>query len=146
VDLDVIVLIAAAFGLGAAMRSSGIADILATGIVETSIMVGPVGALLGIAVVTMVLTELITNNAAAVLVFPIAMSTAAAAGLDPRPFAVTVAIVASASFLTPVGYQTNTMVYGPGGYRFLDYLRLGMPMSILVLLTVGLIVPAIWGL
>jgi di/tricarboxylate transporter len=89
---------------------------------------------------------LITNDAAAVLVFPIAMSTAAAAGLDPRPFAVTVAIVASASFLTPVGYQTNTMVYGPGGYRFLDYLRLGMPMSILVLLTVGLIVPAIWGL
>lgn len=146
VDLDVIVLIAAAFGLGAAIRSSGIADILATGIVSTSRTVGPVGTLLGVAVVTMILTELITNNAAAVLVFPIAVSTATAAGLDPRPFAVTVAIAASASFLSPVGYQTNTMVYGPGGYRFMDYLRLGLPMSILALLAIGFIVPAIWGL
>ena len=146
VDLDVILLIAAAFGLGAAMRSSGIADILAMGIVATSRSVGPVGMLLGVAVVSMILTELITNTAAAVLVFPIAISTAAAAGLDPRPFAVTVAIAASASFLSPVGYQTNTMVYGPGGYRFLDYLRLGIPMSLLVLLAVGLLVPAIYGL
>ena len=146
VDLDVIVLIGAAFGLGAAVRSSGIADILATGIVAASQIVGPVGTLLGVAVVTMLLTELITNNAAAVLVFPIAISTAAAAGLDPRPFALTVAIAASASFLTPVGYQTNTMVYGPGGYRFLDYLRLGFPMSLLVLLFVGIVIPALWAL
>ena len=94
----------------------------------------------------MLLTELITNNAAAVLVFPIAISTAAAAGLDPRPFAVTVAVAASASFLTPVGYQTNTMVYGPGGYRFLDYLRLGLPMSVLVLLFVSLVIPVLWAL
>ena len=146
VDLDVIVLIGAAFGLGAAIQSSGIAQILATGIVAASQTVGPVGTLLGVAVVTMLLTELITNNAAAVLVFPIAISTAAAAGLDPRPFAVTVAVAASASFLTPVGYQTNTMVYGPGGYRFLDYLRLGLPMSVLVLLFVSLVIPALWAL
>ena len=144
VDLDVIVLIAAAFGLGAGIRSSGLAEILAGGIVASSQMVGPVGTLIGVAVVTMILTELITNNAAAVLVFPIAISTAVAAGLDPRPFAVTVAIAASASFLSPVGYQTNTMVYGPGGYRFLDYLRLGLPMSALVLLFIAFLVPVLW--
>ena len=146
VDLDVIVLIAAAFGLGAAMRSSGIAEILAVGIVAASGTVGPIGTLLAVAVVTMILTELVTNNAAAVLVFPIAISTASAAGLDPRPFAVTVAIAASASFLTPVGYQTNTMVYGPGGYRFLDYIRLGLPMSVLVLLFIAFLVPVLWAL
>ncbi len=146
VDLDVIVLIAAAFGLGAAIRTSGIAEILAEGIAAASQAAGPVAALLGVAVVTMILTELITNNAAAVLVFPIAISTAAAAGLDPRAFAVTVAIAASASFLTPVGYQTNTMVYGPGGYRFLDYIRLGLPLSVLVLLFIGLLIPVLWAL
>ncbi len=146
VDLEVILLIAAAFGLGAGIRSSGIADLLATGIVAVSASMGPIATLLGVALVTMVLTELITNNAAAVLVFPIAISTAAAAGLDPRPFALTVAIAASASFLSPVGYQTNTMVYGPGGYRFLDYLRLGLPMSLLVLASIGVLLPMVWSL
>lgn len=146
VDLDVIVLIAAAFGLGAAIRASGIADALGGGIVAVSGTAGPVGTLLAVAVVTMMLTELITNNATAVLVFPIAISTAAAAGLNPRPFAVTVAIAASSSFLSPIGYQTNTMVYGPGGYRPLDYMRLGLPMTALALLLIGLIVPVVWPL
>ncbi|MEX0935960.1 MAG: SLC13 family permease [Gemmatimonadota bacterium] len=146
VDLDVVILIAAAFGLGAAIRSSGLAEVLASGIVAGSQVLGPVGTLIGVAVVTMILTELVTNNAAAVLVFPIAVSTAVASGLDPRPFAVTVAIAASASFLTPIGYQTNTMVYGPGGYRFLDYLRLGLPMSLLVLIALGVLVPIFWTL
>ncbi len=146
VDLEVILLIAAAFGLGAGIRTSGIADILAGIIVSASSSTGPIAILLGVALVTMILTELITNNAAAVLIFPIAISTAAAAGLDPRPFALTVAIAASASFLSPVGYQTNTMVYGPGGYRFLDYLRLGLPMSTLVLLFIGVLVPMVWDL
>lgn len=146
VDLDVVILIAAAFGLGAAIRSSGLAEVLASGIVAGSQVLGPVGTLIGVAAVTMILTELVTNNAAAVLVFPIAVSTAVASGLDPRPFAVTVAVAASASFLTPIGYQTNTMVYGPGGYRFLDYLRLGLPMSLLVLVALGFLVPIFWTL
>jgi hypothetical protein len=97
---------------------------------------GVAGALLGIVLATILLTELITNNAAAVLVFPVAIAAAAAMGLDPRPVAIAVAIAASASFLTPIGYQTNTMVYGPGGYRFTDYGRLGAPLTVIVVTTV----------
>lgn len=146
VDLGVIVLIAASFGLGAAIESSGLAGVIASAIVAASAAFGPIGILLGVGVVTMLLTEMITNNAAAVLVFPVAVSTAAAAGLDPRPFAIVVAFAASASFLTPIGYQTNTMVHGPGGYRFTDYLRLGVPLSVAVLLVLGALVPLFWSL
>jgi len=79
-----------------------------------------------------------------VLVFPIAIAAAAGLGLDPRPFAITIAIGASASFLTPIGYQTNTMVYGPGGYRFGDYLRLGLPLTLVVVILTVWMVPLIW--
>jgi len=97
--------------------------------------------LLGVVLATVALTELITNNAAAALVFPIALSSAAALEVDPRGFALAVAIAASASFLTPIGYQTNTMVYGPGGYRFGDYARLGAPLTLMVILTIVAVVP-----
>jgi di/tricarboxylate transporter len=83
---------------------------------------------------TIALTELVTNNAAVVLLFPIAMAAAEANGLDARSVALVVAMAASASFLTPIGYQTNTMVYGPGGYRFGDYARLGLPLTLLTVL------------
>jgi len=78
----------------------------------------------------------ITNNAAVVVVFPIALAVAVSAGLDPRIMAMTIAVVASSSFLTPMGYQTNTMVYGPGGYRFSDYVRAGLPLNITVAIAV----------
>ena len=105
---------------------------------------GERGALLGIVLATMVLTEMITNNAAALLMFPIGLSLAAGTGLNPVGVAIAIAVAASASFLTPIGYQTNTMVYGPGGYRFTDYWRLGLPLSlVVVVMTVGL-VPVIW--
>ncbi len=145
VDLDVIILIAAAFGLGEALRSSGLADVLGGGIVASSQALGPLGVLLGVALATLILTELITNNAAAVLMFPIAVSAAAVSGLDPRPFAIVVAFSASAAFLSPVGYQTNTMVYGPGGYRFLDYLRLGIPLTVVLMAVMALLVPHFWS-
>ncbi len=102
---------------------------------------GVTGVVLGVALVTLVLTELITNNAAAVLVFPLAMTMAEHHGLGLRPMALAVAVAASASFLTPIGYQTNTMVYGPGGYRFTDYARLGLPLTLLVLAGLALIIP-----
>ena len=89
--------------------------------------------LLGIVVATVVLTEFISNNAAAALMFPIAMATADQLGANPRPFAIAIAVAASSSFLTPIGYQTNTMVYGPGGYRFGDYVRLGAPLTVAVI-------------
>jgi di/tricarboxylate transporter len=132
VDVNVIVVIAAAFGLGAAMASSGLAAILAGTLVEGLGRFGPTGVLLGLVVATIVLLSVITNNAAAVLMFPIATSAASSLGLEARPFAIAVAVAASASFLTPIAYQTNLMVYGPGGYRFSDYLRLGGVLTLVV--------------
>ncbi|MCG6928000.1 MAG: SLC13 family permease [Acidobacteria bacterium] len=133
VDVNVIVVIAAAFGLGAAMANSGLAAMLARTLVDTLGLFGPTGVLLGLVVATIVLLSMITNNAAAVLMFPIATSAAAALGLGARPFAIAIAVAASASFMTPVSYQTNLMVYGPGGYRFVDYLRLGGLVTLLVI-------------
>jgi di/tricarboxylate transporter len=142
VDLDVIIVIGAAFGLGAAMESSGLAAEAADLLLAAFGPFGSIGALLGIVVSTIVLTEMITNNAAAVLMFPIAFTAASSVGADPRSYAIAVAVAASASFLTPIGYQTNTIVYGLGGYRFGDYPRLGFPLTALVLVvTVGVIYP-----
>ena len=144
VDLDVVIAIASAFGLAAGVQQSGLADELATGLVQGFDGLGSRGVLLGIVLATIVLTEVVTNSAAAVLMFPIALSAAAATGLDPRGTAIAVAVAASASFLTPIGYQTNMMVYGPGGYRFLDYARLGAPLTVAVVVIVVLATPEFW--
>jgi di/tricarboxylate transporter len=132
VQLDVVLLVAASLGLGAAVERSGLADALASLLAAGLDGWGHTGVLLGIVLATMALTEVITNNAAAAVVFPIAVAAADRIGADPRAFAIAVAIAASASFLTPIGYQTNTMVYGAGGYRFGDYARLGAPLSLVV--------------
>jgi di/tricarboxylate transporter len=136
IDLDVVVLIGAAFGLGAALQTSGLATRIAEVVTDNLGTFGTVGIILGVVITTSALTELVTNNAAAVVMFPIAIAVAEPAGLDPRAIAIAVAVTASTSFLTPIGYQTNTMVYGPGGYRFTDYLRLGIPLNITVLTVV----------
>ncbi|MGH7444519.1 MAG: SLC13 family permease, partial [Longimicrobiales bacterium] len=146
IELDVLVVIAASFGLGAAIESSGLAAVVGGAIVTAFDGFGPVGVLLAVTLATIALTELITNNAAAVLLYPIAIATAAQQGLDPRPFAIAVMVAASASFLTPIGYQTNTMVYGLGGYRFTDYARLGLPLTLIVVIIIMLVVPAVWPL
>jgi di/tricarboxylate transporter len=144
INLDVVLLIAGSFGLAAAMDQSGLAERLASGLVGGLEPFGVTGVLIGIVLATLLLTESVSNAAAAVVVFPIAFAAALELGVDPRGFAVAVAVAASASFLTPVGYQTNMMVYGPGGYRYSDYARLGSPLTLLTLaLTVG-IVQAIW--
>lgn len=132
VDLDTLITIASSFAIGAAIESSGLAALVAGWIVGPVSGFGPVAVLAAIVFATMALTELITNNAAAVLIFPVAMAAAAQAGVDGRSFALAVALAASASFLTPIGYQTNTMIYGAGGYRFSDFARLGFPLSISV--------------
>ena len=90
------------------------------------------------------LTEMITNNAAAVLVFPLALSVSQSMGLDFVPFAIVIIMAASASFSTPVGYQTNLMVYGPGGYKYTDYLRIGLPLNFLVAIITLSLVTVIW--
>jgi di/tricarboxylate transporter len=144
VDLDVIVLIAAAFGVAAAVDKSGLADVVASGLVEAFESFGQHGVLLGVVLATVILTAVVSNNAAALLMFPIAISAAAATHIQPRGFAIAVAVAASVDFLTPIGYQTNTMVYGPGGYRFFDYARLGAPLTLLVTILTVVIVPMVW--
>jgi di/tricarboxylate transporter len=140
VDVDVIVVIAASFGLGEAMARSGVAGILAGGLVDTLGVFGSTGTLLGLVLGTIALTSVITNNAGVVLMFPITVAAATRLDLDVRPFAMAVAVAASASFLTPIGYQTNLMVYGPGGYRFSDYIRLGGVVTLVVVPTILLAV------
>jgi di/tricarboxylate transporter len=144
IELDVLMVIAASFGIGAAIESSGLAAVVGHGVVEASSAWGPMGVLLAVTLATVLLTELITNNAAAVLLFPVGMAAAAQVGVDPRPFALAITIAASASFLTPIGYQTNTMVYGLGGYRFADFARLGLPLTLLVVAAIMVFVPLFW--
>ena len=93
---------------------------------------------------TMVMTETLSNNATVVLMTPIAISLGATLGVDPRPFVITTCLAASASFSTPIGYQTNTFVYGPGGYRFTDFARVGLPMNILLWILASLLIPVLW--
>ncbi|NND02651.1 MAG: SLC13 family permease [Acidimicrobiia bacterium] len=146
VDLDVVLLIAAGFGVAAALTSSGLAEQIGAGLVSWFGSFGTLGVLLSIVIATVVLTEAVSNTAAAVLVFPIAMEAAAATGLDLTAVAVAIAIAASASFLTPIGYQTNVMVYGPGGYRYTDYTRLGLPLTLIMIVGIVTGVALWWGI
>jgi di/tricarboxylate transporter len=141
IDLEVILLMATSFGLGVAMSQSGLADQIARQVVGAFSPLGDLGLLAGIAVATMLMTELLSNNAAAVLMFPIAMATAQQAGLQPRPFAVVVLFGATLSFLTPIGYQANTMIWGMGGYRYRDFSRLGAPLTLATLILITIAVP-----
>lgn len=141
VDLNIVVLIAAAFGLGAAVDGSGLGEAIAGLLLAVFLPFGLVGALAGVLLATMAITELISNNAAAVLLFPVATATAAATGADPRPFVIAVALGASLSFLTPLGYQTNLMVYGIGNYRFSDFTRLGIPLNLVSVVMSLILIP-----
>lgn len=130
-DLPVILTIAASFSLGSALEKTGAATYLAEFTLRAS-NGSPWISLILVYVVVSLLTEVITNNAAAVLVLPIVLALSEKLGFDPVPFVVAVMMAASASFATPLGYQTNLMVYGPGGYRMRDFLAVGIPMNILV--------------
>ena len=142
-DTQVLLTIAASFGLGAALQTSGAADVVARGLLS---VVGdsPWALLVGTYCVVALLTSLVTNNAAAVITFPIAMAGAESLGVNPLPYVVVVMFAASASFLTPIGYQTNLMVMGPGGYRVQDYLKLGGPLNLLTAVVVLTLTPFFW--
>jgi di/tricarboxylate transporter len=145
VDLEVLLVIVGAIALGEALSTSGAAAAMAGSLLAVAGS-QPWLLLAAVYAITALLTESITNNAAAVLVYPLAAAAAGAAGLTLLPFAVTIMMAASASFATPIGYQTNLMVYGPGGYRFGDYLRFGLPLNVIAGITTVLIVPRIWPL
>jgi di/tricarboxylate transporter len=139
IDFSVVLLIAASFGIGEAMQETGLAETIANGMLDVFGGWGDLGIIFGIALSMTILTELISNNAAVVVLFPITLSIAADTGLDPRVMILMIAVMASSSFLTAVGYQTNLMVYGPGGYRFGDLIKAGLPLSITLLILVTLV-------
>ena len=143
-NVQVLVVIAAALGLGHAVQTTGLARVIADGILAGTEHIGPIAALAVVYVATNLLTELITNNAAAVLMLPVSLSTASSLGVPPEAFAVVVAVAASASFITPIGYQTNLMVMSPGGYRFGDYAKVGWPVSLLILGVTVAVVSVLW--
>jgi len=144
IDTEVLLTIAAALGLGQAMLKTGAADGIASSVMA---LAGshPWLNLAAIYLLTLVLTEIISHAAAAVLVFPIAITTAQSLGVSVTPFAMTVMMAASLAFATPFGYQTNMMVYGPGGYHFTDFLRVGIPMDIITAGIAILIIPQVWA-
>ena len=143
IEYPVLAGIGASFALGFALAESGAADLLAGYIGEIA-KGDPFWALVVLYVATVIVTELITNNAAGVLMFPIAMAVAQDGGVSYLPYVICVMVGASAGFITPIGYQTNLMVYGPGGYRWSDYIRFGTPLSIIVGIATVLIVPRVW--
>ncbi len=133
IDASVMLTIAAAFGIGGAVQASGLATAVGHAIVGALPGAGPIFVLIVLYIVTAILTEIVTNSAAVVVMLPIAVAAAIDLGVDPRAVALTVTIAASASFLSPLGYQTNLMVMGAGGYRFKDFFRAGLPVSLGIL-------------
>jgi di/tricarboxylate transporter len=144
IDLQVLLTIGAALALGKAMTTSGAAQYLAEKLVAAAGPGNPYLLLVVVYVLALILTEMLSNSAVAVLMFPLVVAMAAAGGYSPRPFIMGITLAASLSFMTPIGYQTNLMVMGPGGYRPSDFFRVGMPITVLVTLTALSLIPVMW--
>lgn len=146
VDGRLLALIFSMLAIGAALESSGAVELIVNLIAPYLGMLPPFLVVWAVYLLTSVLTELVSNNAVAVVVTPIAIGLAQAMGVDPRPLVVAVMVAASASFATPIGYQTNMLVYGPGGYKFTDFMRVGIPLNLTVGLLASVLIPFIWPL
>lgn len=146
VDGRLLALIFSMLAIGAGLQSSGAVQMIADAVAPMLLGLPPFFVVWAIYLLTSVLTELVSNNAVAVVVTPIAIGLATALGIDPRPLVVAVMVAASASFATPIGYQTNMMVYGPGGYKFSDFLKVGIPLNLSVGLLASALIPLIWPL
>jgi di/tricarboxylate transporter len=144
IEWNVLFLIYGMLGIGMAMQKTGGAEWIAMGAVGALDGYGPVVVLAVIYLLTSILTEMVTNNAVAILMTPIAISIAESMGVDPRPFLVAIMFGASASFVTPIGYQTNTYVYGAGGYRFSDFLKIGVPLNLILWAAAVFLIPKFW--
>ena len=145
INWDVLITVACAVGISRALQNSGAADLIAHTTINISKTFGPIGVLAEIYIITNIFTEIITNNAAAALSFPIALSAATQLGVDPRPFFIAIAIAASASFSTPIGYQTNLIVQSIGNYKFSDYWKIGLPLNILAFIIAMIVIPIFWS-
>jgi len=145
-NIPILLVIAAAIGMGQAIETTGLAVMVAGVINDYTTFLGPIAVIAGIYILTNILTELITNNATAVLMLPIALALGVETGITAHAMAVTVAVAASASFLTPIGYQTNLMVMSAGRYRFKDYLKAGFPVTIFMMVLTIFMVQYIWNI
>ena len=146
IDWRILTLIFGMLAISIAMNKVGLVDTVVSHVMTLSPLLGPLFMLSFIYLLTSVLTEVVSNNAVAVLVTPIAIGVAQQLGADPRPFVVAVMFAASASFATPIGYQTNTFVYSAGGYRFADFMRIGVPLNLIMWAAGSLIIPLVWPL
>ncbi|WP_424990624.1 SLC13 family permease [Fluviibacterium sp. S390] len=146
VDGRLLALIFSMLAIGASLEASGAVTLLVNGISPHLTGLPPFVLVWSVYLLTSILTEMVSNNAVAVVVTPVAIGLATALGIDPRPLVVAVMIAASASFATPIGYQTNMMVYGPGGYKFSDYLKVGIPLNLSMGVLASFLIPFIWPL
>ena len=146
IDWKILALIFGMLAISIAMNKVGLVDSIVGQVMTLSPLLGPLFMLSFIYLLTSVLTEIVSNNAVGVLLTPIAIGVAHQLGADPRPFVVAVMFAASASFATPIGYQTNTFVYSAGGYKFMDFVRIGMPLNLIMWAAATLIIPLIWPL
>jgi di/tricarboxylate transporter len=143
-DGRVLLIIIAMIALSDALEKTGASELYARIFLSSFSGLSPAYVLSGVILLTSISTHVLSNNATAILLLPIAISAAQSLGVDPKPFIIAVCFGASACFATPIGYQTNLLVYGPGGYRFSDYLKLGMPLNLLVLIMGSLFIPLVW--
>ena len=146
VDGRLLTLIFAMLAIGAALESSGAVSLIVNAFAPFLTSLPPFLLVWAIYLLTSILTELVSNNAVAVVVTPIAIGLADALGIDARPLVVAVMVAASASFATPIGYQTNMLVYGPGGYKFTDFLKVGIPLNLSIGILASLLIPLLWPL
>ena len=146
VDWKILSLIFGMLAISIAMEKVGLINLVVNQTMAAIPNAGPLLMLGFIYLLTSILTEILSNNAVAVLLTPIAIGVAQQLGVDPRPFVVAVMFAASASFATPIGYQTNTFVYNAGGYKFSDFMRIGIPLNVLMLIVAMLVIPWIWPL
>jgi di/tricarboxylate transporter len=144
IDWKIIFLLGGVLPLGLALEHSGTALWLANNVLQPMASLGPLMLLAALYIITALLTEAMSNNAAAAILAPIAFTTAVSLNIDPRPLLIAITFAASTSFATPIGYQTNTMVYSPGGYRFTDYTRVGGPLNFIFWGIAVLLIPVIW--
>ncbi len=146
IDGRLLAMIFSMLAVGAGLEASGAVALIVSGLGPVFEMLPPFMIVWAIYLLTSVLTELVSNNAVAVVVTPIAIGLGSSLGVDPRPLVVAVMVAASASFATPIGYQTNMLVYGPGGYKFTDFMRIGIPLNLSVGLIASLLIPLFWPL